>query len=85
MPLTTAKVLAKGDKGRERSILERLNLNGGAVALGHPAGASGARLLLTLARALRAEGGGSGIAAICGGLAQADATVLVVEGGVPRR
>jgi acetyl-CoA C-acetyltransferase len=57
---------------------ERVNVDGGAVALGHPVGASGARLLLTLIRQLRAQGGGVGVAAICSGGGQGDAMVLEV-------
>jgi acetyl-CoA C-acetyltransferase len=57
---------------------ERVNVNGGAVALGHPIGASGARLLGTLIAELRRRGGGIGVAAICSGAAQGDATVLEV-------
>ena len=57
---------------------ERVNVNGGAVALGHPIGASGARLLGTLVYELRRRGGGIGLAAICSGAAQGDATVLEV-------
>ena len=55
---------------------ERVNVNGGAVALGHPIGASGARLALTLAHELRRRGGGVGAAALCGGGGQGDALVL---------
>ncbi len=43
----------------------RINVNGGAVALGHPIGASGARILVTLLHALRARGGGLGVASLC--------------------
>lgn len=55
---------------------ERVNINGGAIALGHPIGASGARLVLTLALALRRQGGGVGVAALCGGGGQGDALIL---------
>ena len=55
---------------------ERVNVNGGAIALGHPIGASGARLVLTLAYALRRRGGGTGVAALCGGGGQGDALIL---------
>jgi acetyl-CoA C-acetyltransferase len=57
---------------------DKVNVNGGAVALGHPIGASGARLLGTLIHQLRRRGGGIGVAAICSGAAQGDATVLEV-------
>ena len=55
---------------------ERVNVNGGAVALGHPIGASGARLLLTLAHELRRRGGKYGGAALCGGGGQGDALII---------
>ena len=54
----------------------KVNINGGAIALGHPIGASGARLVLTLAYALRRRGGGTGVAALCGGGGQGDALIL---------
>jgi acetyl-CoA C-acetyltransferase len=58
---------------------ERVNVNGGAVALGHPVGASGARLVGTLMYELRRRGGGRGVAAICSGGGQGDA--IVIEAG----
>ncbi|MCC6790691.1 MAG: acetyl-CoA C-acyltransferase, partial [Thermomicrobiales bacterium] len=58
-----------------------VNVNGGAVALGHPIGMSGARLVLTLALELRRRGGGYGLAAICSGGGQGDAVVIHVAGG----
>ncbi|MDX6516736.1 MAG: acetyl-CoA C-acetyltransferase [Gaiellaceae bacterium] len=57
---------------------ERVNVNGGAVALGHPIGASGARILATLTHELRRNGGGLGLAAICSGGGQGDAILLEV-------
>jgi acetyl-CoA C-acetyltransferase len=57
---------------------ERVNVNGGAVALGHPIGASGARILGALVHELRRRGGGLGCAAICSGGAQGDAMVVRV-------
>ncbi|MBD8025506.1 acetyl-CoA C-acetyltransferase [Ureibacillus sp. Re31] len=56
----------------------KVNVNGGAVALGHPIGASGARIILTLAYELRRRGGGIGIAAICSGGGQGDAIMIEV-------
>jgi acetyl-CoA C-acetyltransferase len=56
-----------------------VNVNGGAVALGHPIGASGARLALSLAMELRRRGGGLGAAALCGGGGQGDALLLRVD------
>jgi acetyl-CoA C-acetyltransferase len=59
----------------------KVNVNGGAIALGHPIGASGARILMTLAHELRRRGGGLGVAAICSGGGQGDAVILEVNGG----
>lgn len=58
--------------------LEKINVNGGAVALGHPIGASGARIVITLVNELRRRGGGLGIAAICSGGGQGDAIMVEV-------
>ena len=55
-----------------------VNVNGGAIALGHPIGMSGARLVLTLALELRRRGGGTGVAALCGGGGQGDALIITV-------
>jgi acetyl-CoA C-acetyltransferase len=64
---------------RELGIdLDRVNVNGGAIALGHPIGASGARIALTLVHELRRRGGGTGAAALCGGGGQGDALILRV-------
>ena len=57
---------------------ERVNVNGGAVALGHPIGASGARILSTMIHELRRNGGGLGLAAICSGGGQGDALLIEV-------
>jgi len=58
---------------------EKVNVNGGAIALGHPLGASGARIVVTLVNALRARGGGLGGAALCGGGGQGDALIVRVN------
>jgi acetyl-CoA C-acetyltransferase len=57
---------------------DKVNVNGGAVAIGHPVGASGARILGTLVHELRRRGGGVGVAAICSGGGQGDAVVVKV-------
>jgi acetyl-CoA C-acetyltransferase len=59
---------------------DRVNVNGGAIALGHPIGASGARILTTLVYELRRRGGGRGCAAICSGGGQGDAVIVEVNG-----
>jgi acetyl-CoA C-acetyltransferase len=56
----------------------KVNVNGGAVALGHPIGATGARLVVSLINALQARGGGIGAATLCGGGGQGDALVIEV-------
>jgi acetyl-CoA C-acetyltransferase len=59
---------------------DKVNVNGGAIALGHPIGASGARILSSLVHELRRRGGGVGVAAICSGGGQGDAVVVEVNG-----
>jgi acetyl-CoA C-acetyltransferase len=58
----------------------KVNVNGGAIALGHPIGASGARILMTLVNELKRRGGGLGVAAICSGGGQGDAVIVEVNG-----
>ncbi len=60
--------------------LEKVNVNGGAVALGHPIGASGARIIISLVHELKRRGGGIGIASICSGGGQGDAIMVEVKG-----
>jgi acetyl-CoA C-acetyltransferase len=60
---------------------DKVNVNGGAVAIGHPIGASGARILGALIHELRRRGGGLGCAAICSGGGQGDAVIVEVNGG----
>ncbi|GAA2385417.1 acetyl-CoA C-acetyltransferase [Nonomuraea africana] len=57
---------------------DKVNVNGGGIALGHPIGASGARIVLTLAHELRRRGGGLGAAGLCGGGGQGDALIIRV-------
>jgi acetyl-CoA C-acetyltransferase len=57
---------------------EKVNVNGGAIALGHPLGCSGARIVLALAYELKRRGGGTGAAALCGGGGQGDALIVRV-------
>jgi acetyl-CoA C-acetyltransferase len=64
---------------RELGVTDAIvNVNGGAIALGHPIGMSGARLALTLALELKRRGGGTGAAALCGGGGQGDALIITV-------
>jgi acetyl-CoA C-acetyltransferase len=78
MPLVSSKVLAEETGIPLQDIRDKINVNGGAVAIGHPVGASGCRLVMTMMYELMRRGGGYGIAAICGGLAQGDAVLIKV-------
>ena len=78
-PLVSTKVLSDGDTAIMEKLRSITNVNGGAVAIGHPTGASGARIVMTLAYELRRLGGGLGSAAICGGYGQSDALVIRVD------
>lgn len=78
MPLVSTKLVAKGDPERTERLRDITNVNGGAIAIGHPMGATGARLVMTLMYELRRRGGGIGIACLCGGLAQGDGVLLEV-------
>lgn len=79
MPLVATKILAEGDDKKWQELKDKTNVNGGAVAIGHPVGASGARILMTMMYELKRRGGGLGVCSICGGLAQGDAAVIRVE------
>jgi len=78
MPLVSTKILAGGDQKRWKELQARTNVNGGAIAIGHPVGASAGRITMTVAYELRRRGGGYGVASICGGLAQGEAVILKV-------
>lgn len=70
--LHSTRMLFNGDTSAE----EKVNVNGGAVALGHPIGCTGARLAVSLVHELKRRGGGTGVAALCGGGGQGDALIL---------
>jgi len=72
------KILADGDAEKLEQIRSITNVNGGAIAIGHPVGATGARLVMTLMLELQRRGGGKGVAALCGGLAQGDGVLIEV-------
>lgn len=76
MPLVSTKVMAGGDAKELARLRSMTNVNGGSVAIGHPPGASGARVAMAAARELRRRGGGYAAAGICGGFGQADALIL---------
>lgn len=79
VPLVSTKLLSDNDAAKWEAIKTKTNLNGGAVAIGHPVGASGARVLMTAMYELRRKGGGIGAVGICGGLAQGDAAIIKVD------
>jgi len=79
MPLVSTKILADDDHKLWEELKDKTNVNGGAIAIGHPVGASGARIVMTLMYELKRNGGGLGAAGICGGLAQSDAAIIKVE------
>ena len=76
MPLVSTKIMADGDAKELARLRSMTNVNGGSVAIGHPPGASGARVAMAAARELRRRGGGYAAAGICGGVGQADALIL---------
>lgn len=76
MAVVSTKVMADGDAKELARLRAMTNVNGGAVAIGHPPGASGARVAMAAARELRRRGGGYAAAGICGGFGQSDAIVL---------
>jgi len=79
VPLVSTMMLAMGDREKLKKIRDKTNINGSAIAIGHPNTASGARIIMNLTYELRRRGGGYALGAICGGLAQADATIIKVE------
>ncbi len=76
--LVSLKILAGMDEDKWKVLQDKTNVNGGAIAIGHPVGASGARITMTLMYELMRRGGGLGVAAICGGLGQGESLVLEV-------
>ena len=76
--LVSLKMLAKDDPKKWQALQDRTNVNGGAIAIGHPVGASGARITMALMYELRRRGGGIGAASICGGLSQGEAIMIKV-------
>jgi acetyl-CoA C-acetyltransferase len=77
--LVSTKVLSPGGGKPLEELRAITNVNGGAVAIGHPTGASGGRITMTLVHELRRAGGGLGAAAICGGYGQSDAVIVEVD------
>jgi acetyl-CoA C-acetyltransferase len=79
MPLVSTHILGRGDKNRIKKLRDKTNVNGDAIAIGHPTGASGARVMMHLLYELNRKGGGIGCAAICGGASQGDAMIVRVN------
>ena len=79
VPLVSMKVIAGGDDKKYQDMVARMNINGSAIAVGHPNTASGARIVMNLMYELRRRGGGYALGSLCGGLAQADACIIKVE------
>jgi acetyl-CoA C-acetyltransferase len=80
VPLVATLVLADGDEAAANKLRERTNVNGGAIALGHPTGATGLRLIMTAAGELRRRGGGRALVTMCGGVGEGEAAVIEVAG-----
>jgi acetyl-CoA C-acetyltransferase len=78
VPLVSTAVLAGGDSGLLRDLRDRTNVNGGAVAIGHPTGATAARLVMTSIFELHRRGGGTALVSICGGVGEAESVVVEV-------
>ncbi len=79
MPLVSTRILSNGNEAVWQQLKDKTNQNGGAIAIGHPVGASGARILMTAMYELRRRGGGIAAVAICGGLAQGDSAIVRVD------
>ncbi len=78
MPLVSTKILAGNNEKKWYDLIAKTNVNGGAIAIGHPVGASGLRITMAMMYELRRRGGGRGVAAICGGLTQGEAIMVQV-------
>lgn len=76
MPLVSTLYLADKDRKQAEKIRERVNVKGGAISIGHPIGATGGRVVMTLAREMRRRGEHYGIASICGAIGQANVMIL---------
>jgi len=79
MPLVSTKILGENDEAKIQTIRAKTNVNGGAIAIGHPTGATGARLLMTACYELKRRGGGYGLVTICGGIGEGECFIVKVE------
>lgn len=78
MPLVSTMLLADNDPQRTEALREKTNINGGAIAIGHPTGATGGRLVMTMAYELQRRGGGYALCTICGGVGESECFILKV-------
>jgi len=78
VPLISLLKLVDNDRAKAAKLHTKANVNGSAIAIGHPNTASGARIIMNLLYELRRRGGGIALGGICGGLAQADACIIKV-------
>ncbi len=79
MPLVSTKILGEDNPAKIEAIRNRTNVNGGAIAIGHPTGATAARIVMTLCYELKRRGGGIGLATICGGIGEGECMIFKVE------
>jgi len=79
VPLVSMKLVVDNDNAKYKELQKKMNINGSAIAIGHPNTASGARLVMNLLYELRRRGGGYAMGGICGGLAQANSCIIKVE------
>jgi acetyl-CoA C-acetyltransferase len=79
VPLVSTAILGDDDRTKVNRLRARTNVNGGAIALGHPTGATAARLIITAAHELQRRGGGHALVAICGGVGEAAGAVIRVS------
>lgn len=78
MPLVSTLVLTERDVNKAAELRKKVNVNGGAIAIGHPTGASAARLLMTVCYELQRRGGGYGLVTICGGIGEGESMIVRV-------
>ena len=78
MPLASTLLMGDNDPAKVKVIRDKTNINGGAIAIGHPTGATGGRLVMTMAYELMRRGGGYGLCTICGGVGESEAFIIRV-------
>ncbi|MEG2203995.1 MAG: thiolase family protein [Oscillospiraceae bacterium] len=76
MPLVSTLLLGDKDPAKVEALRAKTNINGGAIAIGHPTGATGARLVMTAAYELQRRGGGYALVTICGGVGESECFIL---------